>query len=286
MASPMRPPSASISRTRWPLAVPPIAGLQGICPTVSSESVTSATWQPRRAAAQAASTARRGRRRRRRRRTCNGASFADAEPLENMRAERRRSSRPTISSNRSRALLQIGEQRTLPAPLSASVRPRSRAPRASSSRATCRTLEMAGEIARRIRAAKRPHDREAQRIEAGAGAALTRPQRPCATSRSDRGIGLVLDDQPWRAHASRRAAAIVGRQRLALIEHDEHEFRAPRAPALRARRLRARSGRWCRARPPCPRASAQAPDVTRSATRSRVVPGTSVTMARSAPTAR
>ena len=33
---PIKPPSASISRTRWPFAVPPIAGLQGMCATVPS----------------------------------------------------------------------------------------------------------------------------------------------------------------------------------------------------------------------------------------------------------
>ncbi len=46
IARPIRPPSASISRTRWPLAVPPIAGLQGMCATVSRESVQSPTRQP------------------------------------------------------------------------------------------------------------------------------------------------------------------------------------------------------------------------------------------------
>ena len=56
MARPISPPSASISLTRWPLAVPPTAGLQGIKATVCLESVQSATEQPSRAAAQAAST--------------------------------------------------------------------------------------------------------------------------------------------------------------------------------------------------------------------------------------
>ena len=35
VARAMAPPSASISRTRWPLPMPPIAGLQLICPSVS-----------------------------------------------------------------------------------------------------------------------------------------------------------------------------------------------------------------------------------------------------------
>ena len=55
IACPMRPPSASISRTRWPFAVPPTAGLHGISATVSADSVHRPTRQPRRAAAHAAS---------------------------------------------------------------------------------------------------------------------------------------------------------------------------------------------------------------------------------------
>src|SRR6188768_1631139 len=55
IARPISPPSASISRTRWPFAVPPIAGLQGINATVSAESVQMPTRQPICAAAQAAS---------------------------------------------------------------------------------------------------------------------------------------------------------------------------------------------------------------------------------------
>ena len=31
ITSPITPPSASISRTKWPLAMPPTAGLQDIC---------------------------------------------------------------------------------------------------------------------------------------------------------------------------------------------------------------------------------------------------------------
>ena len=49
------PPSASISRTRWPLPMPPIAGLQLICPTVSRLWVSSSVRAPMRAAASAAS---------------------------------------------------------------------------------------------------------------------------------------------------------------------------------------------------------------------------------------
>src|SRR5205807_2317145 len=47
--------SASISRTRWPFAVPPIAGLHGMCATVLRESVQSPTCAPSCAAAYAAS---------------------------------------------------------------------------------------------------------------------------------------------------------------------------------------------------------------------------------------
>ena len=56
IARPINPPSASISRTRCPLAVPPTAGLQGMCATVSRLSVHNPTLRPNRAAAHAAST--------------------------------------------------------------------------------------------------------------------------------------------------------------------------------------------------------------------------------------
>jgi hypothetical protein len=43
----MTPPSASISLTRWPLPMPPIAGLQLIAPTVSTLCVSSSVRAPR-----------------------------------------------------------------------------------------------------------------------------------------------------------------------------------------------------------------------------------------------
>src|SRR5215475_13621506 len=52
---PIKPSSASISRTRWPLPRPPIAGLHDIAPMVAKRWVTSATLAPMRAAAAAAS---------------------------------------------------------------------------------------------------------------------------------------------------------------------------------------------------------------------------------------
>ena len=55
VASAMAPPSASISLTRWPLPMPPIDGLQLICPSVSRLCVKSSVRQPMRAAASAAS---------------------------------------------------------------------------------------------------------------------------------------------------------------------------------------------------------------------------------------
>src|SRR4030095_14968754 len=51
----MIPPNASISRTRCPLAIPPIAGLHDICPTRSRLSVINPVSAPRRADADAAS---------------------------------------------------------------------------------------------------------------------------------------------------------------------------------------------------------------------------------------
>src|ERR1039458_8266383 len=53
--SPMMPPRASTSRTRWPLATPPTAGLQLICAIRSRFMVISAVFSPMRAAAIAAS---------------------------------------------------------------------------------------------------------------------------------------------------------------------------------------------------------------------------------------
>ncbi len=51
----MTPSRASISRTRWPLPIPPMAGLQDISPIVAARWVTSAVAAPQRAAAAAAS---------------------------------------------------------------------------------------------------------------------------------------------------------------------------------------------------------------------------------------
>src|SRR5476651_1158715 len=55
MTRPITPSSASISRTRWPLPSPPIAGLQDISPIVSSRWVSSSVRAPSRADAAAAS---------------------------------------------------------------------------------------------------------------------------------------------------------------------------------------------------------------------------------------
>src|ERR1700738_4221998 len=52
---PINPSSASISRTRWPLPSPPIAGLHDIAPMLAKVCVISAVRAPRRADAAAAS---------------------------------------------------------------------------------------------------------------------------------------------------------------------------------------------------------------------------------------
>src|SRR5436309_9867595 len=52
---PIRPSRASISRTRWPLPSPPIAGLQDMAPTVANRCVIRAVRAPIREAAAAAS---------------------------------------------------------------------------------------------------------------------------------------------------------------------------------------------------------------------------------------
>src|SRR5690606_8601991 len=51
----MAPPRASISLTRWLLPIPPMAGLQDICPSVSTLWVSNRVLQPIRADASAAS---------------------------------------------------------------------------------------------------------------------------------------------------------------------------------------------------------------------------------------
>src|SRR6476660_5848102 len=112
VARPINPPSASISRTRWPFAVPPIAGLHGMCATVSVDSVHSPTRAPRRAAAYAASqpawpapitiTSKRV-----------THSLPDTEPLEDMREQIfRRSPTGHFLERRSR-VLQIGKHEFL-----------------------------------------------------------------------------------------------------------------------------------------------------------------------------
>ena len=53
--SPITPPSASISRTRCPLAIPPIAGLQDICAIRSAFIVIMTVRRPMRAQARDAS---------------------------------------------------------------------------------------------------------------------------------------------------------------------------------------------------------------------------------------
>ena len=51
-ARPSRPPRASSSRTRWPLPVPPMAGLQGMLPTASRLMVKHRGGQPQPGAGQ------------------------------------------------------------------------------------------------------------------------------------------------------------------------------------------------------------------------------------------
>ena len=55
MACAIVPPKASISLTKCPFPIPPIAGLQDICPNVSMLCVNNSVLTPIRAAANAAS---------------------------------------------------------------------------------------------------------------------------------------------------------------------------------------------------------------------------------------
>src|SRR5439155_27219641 len=54
---PISPPNASTSRTTWPLAMPPTAGLQDICPIFAGSIVIIMVLSPMRAGANAASMA-------------------------------------------------------------------------------------------------------------------------------------------------------------------------------------------------------------------------------------
>ena len=51
----IKPPIASTSFTKWPLPIPPIAGLHDICPRVSTLCVNNRVFNPIRAGANAAS---------------------------------------------------------------------------------------------------------------------------------------------------------------------------------------------------------------------------------------
>ena len=100
---PSAPPSASISRTRWPLPRPPIAGLQDISPMPSRRSVTRAPCARPSAPPQAPPPRRHGRRRSRRRRSHDVSRetllLADAEAGENLVQQSSTSTRPTSASS-------------------------------------------------------------------------------------------------------------------------------------------------------------------------------------------
>ena len=204
-------------------------------------------------------------------------------------ARRRSCARPTISSKRARAACKIGQQELL--------RRRSGArPRRGRERAT--------------RARPRAARCDARWRSPECRAAISPPvsSRTIAQRRSVEAVAVVADtDERARARCGRgrRAAgrsccatitrrcdvvsssslSIVGRQRLAAIEHEQHEVGNAARLLRRARRPRARRRPACRAHPAVSTSVTATPSMSIAlGHRDRAsCPATSVTIARSAP---
>ena len=176
IARPISPPSASISRTRWPFAVPPIAGLHGISATVSGESVQSPTRQPSRAAAHAASHPACPAPMTTTSKSCE--QHASTFPTQNLaKIWRSRSSgvrRPVISSSACARGAEIGQHQFFGRAGGERVAARGRcASRAASTSARCRTFEIAGASRQSSRDRSAPRrSRSRRRVES-----LTRRRR-------------------------------------------------------------------------------------------------------------
>ena len=157
---------------------------------------------------------------------------------------------------------------------------------ARSTSAMWRTLVIAGRSAQRARRRAQRDDCAPQRVEALRRSAPTRADRPSRRPRG-RQIGLVRDDQVLcRIRRLRRSSRSARSQRLRSDRRRRASQSATRA-RLRAtaRRLPLRRRRRVSRRPAVSTSVTRRPSrSTISVTRSRVVPGTSVTIARDAPT--
>ena len=200
---------------------------------------------------------------------------------------------PVISSKRAARLVQVGQHEFLRH--ARPPRPRPPAPtasRACSSSATCRRLAIAGAIARaRSPPAALASIARAQRRRSRRRSATTPSMRARRRSRrpTPAGRSLLLDDdhaRPADRVLEQRAivvgrAAAIDRARPATVRRVSRACRA-RAIAFVLDRVAG-----ARATPAVSTSVSGTPSMsTRSVSRSRVVPGTSVTMARAAPRAR
>ncbi len=195
--------------------------------------------------------------------------------------------RPTTSSKQARARLQVGRARTPPA-CAPRRRPRARRPDVRARREQ-RDVPQRSKSRRCRAVASRPSAPARSRL-----ADASRPSPVCADT-STTAIAIAHRRRRGRSclFATIRRAAFARlveqtrdrRQSAAPLRSSttQHEVRRRRAPASPARHLRARRRR-CVSRSPAVSTSVTAiPSMsTRSVTRSRVVPGTAVTMARSA----
>ena len=285
IARPISPPSASISRTRCPLAVPPIAGLHGISATVSGDSVHRPTRQPSRAAAHAASqpawpapmtmTSKST--------SVRHAHLPNAEPREDMPQQivRRAASRDFLERLSRRA--EIGQHQFLGRArrrARASARAERRRARRRRARDAARSRSPACRAAPRGRSAPRrsrsrsrrkPVARHRRHLDDAVAACAERLDRP-----RRRQIGLARDDEHRRGDASGHDAAIVvgerrdaDRARPASAPRRRCACRARATPSASIASRRRRADRGVDERHGTP------PMSTRSVSTSRVVPAMS-----------
>ena len=260
-----------------------------MCATVSVVSVQSPTCAPRRAAAYAASHPRA-----RRRSTITSKrfmssnrlqSFPDAEPREDVLEQIvRRAAAGDFLERRAR-ILQIGEHELLrerSAVGAAAARARASARScARSTSAMCRTFVIAGRSRSRLDVERRDESRRRSASSPAPVVAPTPTHRRVVAPRGGQ-IALVCDDNDLVPSAVEQL--IASPRPAARSVRPAAPDRRRRCACARARRLRPRRSRRSSRRPAVSTSVTRRPSrSTASVTRSRVVPGTSVTIARDAP---
>ena len=146
-----------------------------------------------------------------------------------------------------------------------------------------------------VRAERMASDSTSRQDTASARRSRRRYPLPCAPTprwprRPTRRGAMPAGGRPWWRPAAADAGASLQRSPIVTVERARPD-RAPPAPLGLSTRPPSRAGRppvrplrrW-RARRPCPRAEVRVAVDDALVTRSRVVPGTAVTMARSSPT--